>query len=189
MDKDEFNGKEYVIFDEGRNYVDVYIPKNGIKDGNRHNNLTYMTLKLIDINSDASYDDLLRMMISINRTHCKPPLDDEKIEKMVEWGWDKKINGLVDIEKKKRYVFFDPDCTLSAKQKQSISAGVSAKRKRIRTMKKIRDGIKELYNDQVKITQVKVAERNGVKVGTIKRYWSEFKEDVRVMNENIRENG
>jgi len=37
--------------------------------------------------------------------------------------------------------------------------------------------------------QLKSMKRIGVKVGTINRYWGEFKEDVMIMNDNIRENG
>jgi len=185
LSSEEFNGEDYVVFEDGRDFVLVYISKNGIKEGVRHTSLISITNKLIFNSPDAYFQDLMSVIKTINIHHCYPPLPENEIIKIVTWSWDNYNEGRFNIKTKRKYIWFNPDCALLPKDKMSIAAKYTAKRRFNKTDKKIDECISTLYNEGIHITIKKVHEFTAISVATIKRHWKNFKDDVKIMNDDI----
>ena len=184
----EFEDEDYKVFDEGRDYVVVYINKNGIEAGKRHDTLLNITSKLIYNSPDAGSEEILKTLVTINKEYCKPALPIKDIEMIVAWCWKKHIIGKLKLNLKKRYVWFNPKSDITPKQKMSISAKVTARRRRDKTSEKINKCIMDLYNNEIIITQNVLMKSCNLSVSTIKRYWKELKSEINEVNNSMREN-
>lgn len=185
---ESYNGLDYVFDINGRDFVEVYIPKNGIAKGTRTKSLLCITLKLRYNNPSFSFETIAHCVRSFNLSFCKPALSAMEIDKILVWCKMKNDAGEIAIKVKQRYLWFDPKCLLTKTEKLKIVGTMTGELKRFRTRTVIKEAINALYNDNEIITQKKLASYVGKTDRTIRKYWNEFKKDVDVANENIRTN-
>jgi len=185
---DNYNNEDFIFDINGKDFTEVFIPMNGIEQGNRKTSLISITLKLLYLNPNTVFNAIAKTIRTINKSYCKPELSNIELESLLDWC--KKIDneGDVAIKLKQRYIWFNPENKLSTSDKLTIVGQKVGELKRYRTSNKIKNAITELYNKNEIITQKSVAKIVGKSDRTIRKYWNEFKSDIDEANENIRTN-
>lgn len=69
---DDYDGKDYIVIEEGKGYRDCYLPKS-VEDGKRHRWLAGRTISLLFNNPDITYENLLNNAFYTNKHHMSPP--------------------------------------------------------------------------------------------------------------------
>jgi len=174
---DSYNGSEYIIIEEGKEYRSSYLPKK-IIEGKRHKWIGSFILTLLFNNPTISSEKLFVEAQKANSIHCDPNLRVEEVISMVKWCYDKHVEHRLIIHTRRKKIWFNPESKLTAKEKQSISGKETGRLRKQRTI----DELVQLYlliqvTDQ-KVTQKKLNEHSTKSIRTIKKYWKEILEKV-----------
>jgi len=154
-------------------------------DKNRRKRLVNYVRNLVKLNPGAPLNQIMTFSLSANRS-CEDPIPEKDAERIIMWCWKKEQSGELLVYPKKKYGFINPESNLTKSEIGRFGALVAAKVKRSKTDKKILEGITTLYNLGKKITIKSTHEVSGVSEATVKKHWSKFKDDVKIMNENIK---
>jgi len=173
----------YLIFEDKIKICDPYIPRI-TKEGNRNSRMFYVLSQDKLLNPLIDYKSLKGLANTVNKTMF-PRLSDNEIHSIVGSVLKGFENGSLELYyNRERKFLFNPDIRLSHKEKMIIVNGENAKLKVKQTKQRIYDVIENWdFNLYKKITQKNVSICSRVSLRTVKRYWSEFKDYARELND------
>jgi len=174
---DDYNGLDYIVIAEGREYRAAYLPKK-INEGQRHKWISSFILTVLFNNPTISYERLFAEAQKANSYHCDPVLRVEEVVSMTKWCFEKHVERRLTIQTRRKKIWFNPEAKLTTKEKQTISGKETGKLRKQRTI----DELVQLYlllqaTDQ-KVTQKKLEAHSTKSIRTIKKYWNEIIEKV-----------
>ena len=167
---DDYEGKPYVIIEEGKSHRNAYIPRL-IKEGDRHKWLSCLAYTLIFNNKNIGYSTLEGILMKTNTQHCIPPLREHEIKQMVKSFMRRRSNNTLKIFAKKKRIWFNPESGLTLQEKRVIVGTENGKLRRKRTLKELNDIYNELTISFKKVTQEILKDHSGYSIRTIKNYW------------------
>ena len=184
IDDYDFNGKDYLYFENDKEEIaEVFIPIK-IDKGNRNNILPAIANQIKALNPFAYFDDYNRLLISINLKHCKPSLKDNEISALIYKNFNNKESIFI-LNKSKRFLF-NPNSNLSKKEKTHITAPIMGQRKSSKTLEEIRDVLKKWdIKKQGKVTIKSLITETGKCKNTIEKYYKNFKDLRTEINNNF----
>lgn len=172
--------KGYVVFEDGVGVHKLKVPRKKIIKGNRHSFLSISANRLLMLNPDLGFKLLVNYMQSINNYCLIEPVSN--IKEICQYVYHKRY----DLKPNhKRKIIFNPNYKLNKKQKQSIINKEIGKMKSNKTKQEIYDIIERWdFDTNGKITQKKVQQLSSKGIRTIRKYWDEFKDYVKFLNNN-----
>lgn len=175
IDDYPFEDKDYLYFrDEKIRIASVFIPKN-IKKGGRNNIISSIAFQIKALNPEIKFDDFYRLIISINYSHCKPVLNDDEIEKIINSAFDNEDSEPI-LNEERRFLF-NPKKKLTHKEKMKIVNSINGKAKVEKTLKEIEIALINWdFKIQGKITINSLIKATGKCKNTIEKYYKYFKE-------------
>lgn len=183
--KGEFADVPFRFFDKEKTKIcQPFTPfKSIIKEGQRNlTMLTYLSM-YASLNPDCDKEFLLKMSNYMNyKMHPKLPKSEivTIINNIIK---RKKKGGLEMYLNKERRILFNPNMKFTRKEKCQIIGREMGNFRRDKTSLLIYQAIEDWdFEANGKITQKKVAEKVVRAEGTIKKYWSEFKDYARDLN-------
>jgi hypothetical protein len=133
----------------------------------------------------------VRILTNVNKAAFHNPVNNDQLKRVVDSIYEYKINGtLVPIEfKKKRKIVFTQGSPLDKDEKLEICREEYAKKRTGESKEKLYDILEGWDFDALgKISIRKVADNNPISKKTVAKYWSEFKEYVKELNLNYKNN-
>lgn len=173
----DYNDMDYIVIKEGKDYRNSYLPEK-IKNGDRHKWMYSYITTLIYNNPAISPETLRKILSTVNKQYCKPPLTTDEIHSMINWTYKKYKNNELIIKTRKKKIWINPDKELSKTDKRSIIGKVSGKLRREQTIDNLISVYKLLSLQYPRVTQKMLEEHSTVKIGTVKKYWKEIKEGI-----------
>lgn len=185
---DYFQGEnenlDYIIFEgDKETIVQPYLPYR-IEEGKRNITLYFHLTQYAMLNPTMGSGMLKKIAEKIVSHFEGEEYTEAKIQSIVNAVINKREAGELELyANKERRILFNPKKEITKKQKLEITGKIMGRFKRQKTQETIYQTI-ENWNFQLdgKITQQLVAEKTGMGIATIKRYWNEFKDYVK--NEN-----
>lgn len=174
---DDYNGLDYIVIAEGREYRAAYLPKI-INEGQRHKWISSFILTLLFNNPTISYERLFAEAEKANLCHCNPVLRVEEVVSMTKWCYEKHIERRLTIHTRRKKIWFNPEAKLTAKEKQTISGKETGKLRTQRTIDELVQLYLLLQGTDQRVTQKKLEAQSTKSIRTIKKYWKEILEKV-----------
>lgn len=186
-----------IYFPEGKDVMKVNMRPfhdRKVKDGVRTYTLGGLTVRLIFINAELPKrkdkevrEAILKLIIKVNKEICDPPLPLKELLHSYNSNWKKYIDGELDFNRyfEKQRSFWSRECTLNGNEKRKVTCRIKNEPVVAESRKKIADAIEDIHLLGKKITQMKVAKVSGLGLSTVKKYWKEYKDLVRLSNNTI----
>lgn len=185
---DEYSD-DIVYVPEGKKYIAAFWPFTGIGtpkkviEGNRNKHMSVFVNNLVILNPNATYNNILPIVNSINQAHCIPSLSQNDINKII----NSKINNrknLVPYGVKTKKYWVRPNYSGN---KRKLFMHKQNEIRKDSTITKIETWIgEELYNRTEKVTQQVVSNETGLSIATIKRYWNQYKDIIKEFNQTLK---
>lgn len=176
----DFNGRAFKTFKDDKKQIARVVIPNKIKVGSRNTVISTIGIQFKALNPEINLVDIYQFLTKVNQEKCEEPLDCNDIYSIA--ASISKSNPEINMNETKTVVF-DPRAGLSCNQKKSIGAKEGNRLRGRRTYQKIEDCI---YNWDVQkngnITSEKVRDLTGVSLSTVKRYYPDFKNYVKSVN-------
>lgn len=162
-----------------------------IHDGNRHDFIGAMTVKMIYLNVDLQNSDykevrkaILKFLFHVNNLVCKPPMSKNEVLKSYNANWKRFLSGEMNFSKYfiKKRAFWSKQTTLRGNEKRKVTCRIKNVPIVEESKKRIYEAIETLMVGSDKITQVSVEHQSGLSISTVKKHWHEFKEMVKDHN-------
>ncbi len=171
----DFCGEDYIFFpDEKEMIAKAWIPK-VIKVGTRNDIISTLAYQFRALNPILPFQTFRDFILSINRSRCEVPLHNSEVMRII-YKIDR-MDILIPMLTTPRRIIFNPESTLTKKEKLCISNKLNGQRRSKETQKEIEDYLLNWDKDKLgKVTQVKLAKVANKNIKTIKRYYHLFKE-------------
>jgi len=185
IDDFDFKGKDYLYFKEEKIFTaNVFIPKI-IKKGGRNNIFSSIAYQIKALNKHIKYDDFYRLMISLNYAHCRPILDDDEVESIIDKVFIKE--DLEPISNKGKRFIFNPVKGLKHKEIMKIVNPINGKARVENTLKRIENTLLNWnIKTQGKVTIKSLIAETGMCKNTIEKYYTQFKELRTKINNDLK---
>lgn len=179
------NPNEPVYFRDGKEIIKINLfplMYKKVSEGSRTVTLGAIGMKMIYLNANnPKYSEAqkknatLNYMLWLNQQMCDPPLSYPEVVNSFNANWKKYLNGKLDVGEltESQRSFWSPDCSLDTNEKRKISCKLYYEQIVAESKRKISDAIEKINLSGEKVTQVKVAEISGLKLPTVKKYWSD----------------
>lgn len=163
----EFDGKDYILFDNKFPTVEVYIPVL-IPIGKRHMTISVIINNLCYLNPILT-DRRIRGLIQSVNSRCEEPLGKGEMERIFREVKSKIDSGTLErIPTRLRKIIFNPNCPKEVRVKMTATA--SGLVRSGKTHQKIVEALEDWDLFKGKITNKKLAEIAGVHINTLKKY-------------------
>ncbi|MFZ4931793.1 BT4734/BF3469 family protein [Chryseobacterium sp. Mn2064] len=181
----DFNGEECIVFwEEKESIAEVIIP-NIILEGHRESCISAIAYQCKALNPEMSKNELLHFISNINQKKCFPPLSKSEVIKIV--NNKDKLDDIEPILNKERRIIFNPEAKLDRKQKSLRTNKVTGEIRKEKSRQKIRDALDNWnFKTLGKITQNKLIEISGLSKNTVEKFGKEFRERIKLMNNNCK---
>ncbi len=180
-----FKGKDYLYFPNGCKFYTLYRTTRKI---NSFNELRYIAEKFIHLNPNFNVELMVMLFLHISdrsNGHIIRTYGQNRVENMV---YEVSQNQKVPYCRRLRKVIFNPSKKIDRKTKMKI-VGKLISTKQKPSSDYISSIIKELFEENQKITMSKVSERANTTRYMIRWYFEpEIKKEIVLMNDMIREN-
>jgi hypothetical protein len=170
---DNYQGKDFIVIEEGKPYRDCYVPKS-VKDGNRHRWLAGRTISLLFNNPNISYDFLLNNILYINKSQMAPPKNKKEVINLVQYLYKEHLNGSLNYNPRMKKIWINPDVPFTTTEKKKIIGKEVGKMRRKKTTKLLQNCYDNIRNVDTKVTQKMLAENSGISIRTVKDYWHQI---------------
>lgn len=185
LDDSEYGDDDFKVIPEGRTFLRGHLM--GVREGNRNSRMRTLCAVIVHNNPKITLEALRSWMFRANaqwlsRT-CRP-LPVKEIASMCAWTHARHLEGKLTHHKaRQKKVWFKDGCGLTPTEKRKVAGREIAKLKVDAAKEKIYKAIEELQSGTTKITQDTVSKLTGMNLRTVKRYWPEFKEYVKGLND------
>jgi len=183
-----------IYFREGIDVIEVrlfHLKEKKIFEGNRHNFIGALTLKMIYLNAGSPEiddpivrRDILKFILHINKTICEPPMTFDEVIKSYNANWRRYKQGEIDFSKHfiKQRAFWSKNSTLTTNEKRSVTSKIKNAPTVENSKRRIWEAMEQLSANQEKLTQPKVAELSGLSLSAVKKYRKEYREFKKMLN-------
>lgn len=188
LDEIEIIGK-YAFNWNGWQYVRCWLPYNKkIKAGNRNKSLISYCNNLVWLNPHLTDSGAFAILNKVNPQMCEEPLPVSQVKSIVSSIFKYKEQGSLNpiYNRKPRKIIFAPHTGLSAKQKLAICRDLLIDKKQNDSLQKIDSTIESWDFGNGKITIRAVAKTASMSLKTVTKYWSEFKETAKILNDDFK---
>lgn len=185
-DEEDFKGRKYLYYPNEKVQKSVFINKAPtIPEGKRNTIISSMTHQLRALNPSICKEELTRIIKSINRKKCKPPLEEEEINSIIYRTMMKK--DIEPILNNERRFLFNPEFNLSRKDKQKIVGELNGKARSKKTLLNLYEVVKNwCVETDGKLTQKTLIKKSGRNKKTVEKYYRFFKDDVARINKKVK---
>jgi hypothetical protein len=174
ISQDEFDGKQYLYFEDGKEYCDIFIANAEIPSGRRRISLLSISSKLIYLNPGHQKKQIKEYILSINEAYCKPPMPDRDVDSHFNFLWEQYESNLLQVAIRKRYLWFNPKVHMDKSDRGRVCQKVSATRRKENTKKKVLIGYWKMVDESIEIDYTNLADASSVNNRTIRRRKDEF---------------
>jgi hypothetical protein len=185
----ENEDKDYIVFEgDKQTIIAPYLPYR-IQEGKRNITLYFHLTQYAQLNPSIGSGVMIKLAEKIVSHFEGEEYSEGKIRSIVNSVLTKRENGELELfYNQERRILFNPNKQITKLQKQKIVGQIMGQMKREKTSQEIYDVIENWnFNLDGKITQQGIAEKSEKGIATIKRYWSEFKDYVKMQNKAIKE--
>lgn len=176
-----FNGEAAILTLEEVELAEVKIPS-PIPEGKRNSTLAGICYQIRALNPNISFSILSKILFWINKKHCHPPYPTRQLTELVQNIFKLSIENLSPIKNITRRVFYNPDYDLSSAEKRSLSRKLLNKERTEKTILKIEEALVSWdFNAHKKVTQKAIAEKAGVSLSSVKKYYKLFKPKIEIL--------
>lgn len=184
LDEIEFNGHPFVFFeDEKYEYAKAFVPPL-IRENERNARLFSIGIQIRALNPSLPDSRIRGIVLAINSGQCKPPLEESEVDKII-----KSICSYESVELQlndTRRVIFNPDYNFSKKLKSKIVNRITAKCRRNKTIKAIRNTISEWSIEEDGVINIsRLASKANLHRKTVSKYWHLMGEDIAILKKGI----
>ena len=180
-----FSGKDYLFFPKGVRYYTLYRTTRKI---NSFNELRYIAEKFIYLNPNFDEDLMVMLFLHLSdrsNGHIIRTYGDKRVEEMVYEVCEEKKTPYCSRYRK---IIFNPSKRLDRKTKMKIVGELIGTKKRP-TKEHLASIIKEMFDDNQKITITKVAKIADATRYMIRWYFTDdIKQEVVLLNDIIKQN-
>lgn len=177
----DFNGELFKKFEDGKiGYTTLTTPFNEVKDGYRNSTMNTICYLMKGLNPHLDKETTFSYLQSINSARFSPPLSDIEISSI--------INSIFRIDKITLYpntfrtYLYNPDYSLTTKEKRSVTMKDIHKQRKDKTLQEIEDCIGDWDFSVGKITHRKLVEESKKNKKTIARYYPQLKQKINILN-------
>jgi hypothetical protein len=167
----------------------VHYRKKKIQDKQKHKTYSAIIHTLVYLNPDIHPAYLFAYLYYYNQNMAEPPMVYNKLESHFRFVYnsiiDDKENDNYDFNKLKvKWVHTNKFTGISPSKRNIIANKLNGKRRSNPTIEKINETKNQLKIEGIKVTQAKVAEKSGLSIATVKRY---YKKDPIDLNQYVNE--
>lgn len=181
-------GEDYIVDWEGIEVIKCWIPIHK-KDYNRNNLLLAYCNNLLWLNPNITREKAFEILIKVNQIAFYEPVDNSQLNRVLNSVFNYLKEGTLEpiYFNKKRKIIFDSKCRLSGDDKRSIVISELAKMKSENSRQKLYEIIEDWdFKKYGKITQAQVYKNFSISSKTVEKYWKEFKEYIKELNEDYK---
>ena len=150
--------------------VEFYIPKI-IRDGTKHIIYTRMIHTLVYLNPSIEREYIYSYIFYINNRFAKPRMEKREFIRWFNMVYENlKTSGKTAVTRELRYIHFNPNCSLTKKEKNNIANMLNGYKRKNESIKKIQAAKNDLELMGQKITQNRIAELTGLSPKTIRAH-------------------
>ncbi|TFF34409.1 BT4734/BF3469 family protein [Mucilaginibacter psychrotolerans] len=182
----EFEGN-YTFNWDGWAYVNAWLPYKKIQSGKRNPTLLSFLNNYVWLNPQLTQKGAITVLNWINQTKCEEPLNQSEIEGIVKSIFNYKAEGTLKPKYnwKTRKILFANQTGLSREQKLAICRELLAEKNQNNSLQKLNGIIAGWDFDKYgKIGQAVIYKNFRISKKTVEKYWSEFKDEVKQLNDN-----
>jgi len=178
--------EEYLVFKDKIKICEPFI-QSIIERGKRNNIMFFHLSQYKMLNPNINRKTLKTLSETINK-RMVPKLSNNEVDSIIKSVFKKYEEGTLElILNKERKFLFNPIYKLTREEKMKIVNSLNGELKKEATKETIYNTIETWdFESYGKIIQEKVADVSGFSVTTIKRYWSNFKEFIRELNNDFK---
>ena len=182
----EFEGT-FIVNWEGYDWIRCWLPIHKVRTGRYKMLLGYLT-NLKWLNPHLTEERALKVLRNVNMRIFEVPVDDATIDKTIKCVFKYYSEGtLMPIyDRRKRKIIFAKDSGYTAEEKREIVLDVCNKKKSDDSKQKLYDILENWdFSKFGKISIRKISINHPISKKTVAKYWSEFKEYVTILNNEI----
>ncbi|NMC58071.1 MAG: hypothetical protein GYA51_01550 [Candidatus Methanofastidiosa archaeon] len=160
-------------------------------DGHRHDFIGALTVRMLYLNAGSndkqnedSRQSILKYILYVNNTLCEPPMKNYEVIKSYNANWKRFRNDEMDFSKYfiKKRAFWSKHSTLIGNEKRKVTCKIKNEPVVEESKRRIYNALESLMANNSKITQDRVEKTSGMSIATVKKYWNEFKDVVKIHN-------
>lgn len=190
IENTEFGEYNTFVNWNGINIIECLCIPNSINDGNRQNALLGYCNNLVILNPDANKQQVFNMMMRVNKSMCVNPVNEKRIENIVDTIYKYKYTSGLQPKYTIRKILFDKNSNKNLNKTEKLEIV-----NQILTEKRVNESKTKIYeiinnwdiSTNGKISQTKVAQYYGMSKTTVNKYWNEFSEEIKKINDNYKE--
>lgn len=186
------NDESYITnWDEGYDQVKCWIPIKKLVNGKRYSYLLSYATNLLWLNLTLSTQALIKILQNVNPVAFVNPIDEKQIIKIANSLIKQRNEGKLQpiVNHKKRRVIFNNNCGLTRDEKMLIVHQTQSEHWRTDSTNRIYQIIENWnFSKFGKITQSSISSNYNIGYVTVQKYWSDFKDYVKDLNENYKSN-
>lgn len=180
----EFADVPFLVFPNDKTKIcQPFIPFRAIEEGRRNNSmLSFLSMHAM-LNEDCDKEYLIQMSYYMNNK-MNPKLPKHEVNSIIRNVLKKRDEGSLEMYcNRERRILINPNMNFTKEERRQITGREIGNFRKVKTSLLINQTIEDWdFEANGKITREKVAEKSGKSLGTIKRYWVNFKDFVRVLN-------
>lgn len=184
----EFEGN-YSFNWDGWSYVNAWLPFKRIQPGKRNSTLLGFLNNYVWLNPQLTQKGAATILTRINESKCEEPLTPSEVKSIVRSIFKYKEAGTLKpiINFNTRKIIFSRDSGLTREEKLAICRVLLAERKTNESLQKLSDIITGWDFEKFgKIGQTIIHKNFPVSKKTVEKYWPEFRDEVKLLNESFK---
>jgi len=176
---------------DGWEYVNCWLPFKQVNIGARNKTLLSYCNNLVWLNPHLTSDGAFVILNKVNRRICIEPLPLTQVKSIVSSVFKYKQQGTLKpiYNRKPRKIIFANQTGLSAKEKLAICRDLLIDKKQNESLQKIDATVEGWDFNNGKITVRAVAKVASMSKKTVTKYWPEFKETAKRLNDKNKKKG
>jgi len=180
-EKIDFKGELFKKFEGDKvGYTTLTTPFNEVKEGKRNCTMNTICYLMKGLNTDLDKQSTLSYLQSINSAKFFPPLEDNELQAIIDSIF--KIESIVLYPNTFRTYLYNPDYSLTTKEKRSLTMKAIHKERRDKTSSEIEACIDAWDFSLGKITHRKLVTISKKNKKTIARYYPQLKQKINILN-------
>ena len=168
--------------------VKCTIPMRKLTDGRKRHLIAY-TCNYVYLNQWLKIENVEKTISNVNNLMCVTPLPFFVVQGIVKSIFQQKDEGRLQPIYNDRKIIFSCDSGLSKEEKLAVCSRENGRHRSEVKKNAISLAVQEWdFNEAGKITQTKIAKECTINILTVKKYWSEYKDLVKELNDKFKTN-
>ncbi len=151
-------------------YLAVYPPRK-IKDGTKHKIYTAIIHSLVYLNPDIEEEYIYSYLYYVNKNYAKPQMEPREFTRLFKMVYNEIMkSGRTDVRKEIRNIHFNPECSISKRDKINISNLLNGVKRKNESILKIMEAKLILEQKGIHVTQKQIVRLTGLSTKTVRTY-------------------